>query len=510
MRTKPIHSWREAFSVYTRPRVIGMLFLGFSAGLPLLLIFGTLSVWLTRAGISRETVTLYSLAALAYSFKFVWSPLVEKLPIPILSHVLGKRRSWLLLAQLCITLSVLWMAMIDPAINPMLMGFAVVALGLSAATQDIVIDAYRIEAVKREYQAAMSATYIAGYRIGMLVSGFVALKMVGWIGQADIYEYSVWRTIYFTMAACMLVGMITTLLISEPDVERRETEFLNTVSDYAKFILLFGFFVCVFLISYIYINPGELLLDSSSVVVNFALGVIRIGIALLLALVSAYCLVLIRVVDSRMVWDTYIEPVVDFFNRYKKLAFLILLLIGFYRVSDIVLGVIANVFYIEIGFTEDDIAEIAKLYGLIMVILGGFIGGVLTTRFGVLRILLLGAILSAVTNLLFMYMAEIGNDVQFLKIVIAADNLSAGLAGAAFVAYLSSMTNISFTAIQYAIFSSLMTLIPKTIGGYSGTIVTATSYHTFFLITALLGVPVILLILYIMRHDSLNGTVSKE
>jgi len=182
----------------------------------------------------------------------------------------------------------------------------------------------------------------------------------------------------------------------------------------------------------------------------------------------------------------------------------ILLLIGFYRVSDIVLGVIANVFYLNVGFTPDEIANYAKLYGLIMTILGGFIGGVLSVRFGVLRILLLGAILSAATNILFIIQANIGNDLSFLKLVIAADNLSAGLAGAAFVAYLSSLTNVSFTATQYAIFSSLMTLLPKVIGGYSGAIVNATNYQTFFLITAIMGIPVILLIIYLIYRSPLE------
>jgi PAT family beta-lactamase induction signal transducer AmpG len=505
------HSWRESLLTYRQPQVLRMLFLGFSAGLPLLLIFGTLSVWLTQAGVNRDIVTQFSWAALGYSFKFVWAPIVDKLPLPILYTRLGRRRSWLLLSQASIITAIIWMAMTDPAQHVATMAYAAVMLGFSAATQDIAIDAYRIESQTEEYQAAMSATYIAGYRIGMIMSGFFALKMIAWFGAGDTYEYVVWQKIFLLMAGFMLVGVLTTLLIQEPDLNRERDTYLHSLTDYIRFLLLFAFATLMFILGFVHLNPApvidNILIHDAGLngpVSEFIAQLARLSVALSLALAAAYLCVLAKVVNTTMVRQTYFEPVADFFRRYKKAAIYILLLIGFYRVSDIVLGVIANVFYLNIGFTPDNIANYAKLYGLIMTILGGFIGGLLSVRFGVLRILLLGAILSAATNVLFIVLANLGNNLDFLKLVIAADNLSAGLAGAAFVAYLSSLTNISFTATQYAIFSSLMTLLPKVIGGYSGAIVNATDYQTFFLITALMGIPVILLIIYLIYRSPLE------
>ena len=185
----PATTWTSAFKIYLNRRVMSMLFLGFSAGLPLFLIFSTLSLWLRDAGVDRSAVTYFSWAALAYSFKFIWAPLVDKMPLPFLHDLLGRRRSWLLVAQLAVILAIAWMAMIDPAKGLSGMAFAVVLLGFSSASQDIVIDAYRIEVVHKEFQAAMSAMYIAGYRIGMLVSGAGGLYLASYFGTENSYSY---------------------------------------------------------------------------------------------------------------------------------------------------------------------------------------------------------------------------------------------------------------------------------------------------------------------------------
>jgi len=189
---------------------------------------------------------------------------------------------------------------------------------------------------------------------------------------------------------------------------------------------------------------------------------------------------------------------------------MLLLLVGLYRISDIVLGVISNVFYQDLGFTKPEIASIVKTFGLFMTIAGGFLGGMLSVRYGVMRILFLGAVLSAATNLLFMLLAGMGHNIPMLYLVISADNLSAGLASAAFIAFLSSLTNIRFTAVQYAIFSSLMTLLPKIIGGYSGSMVDSIGYPGFFLMTALMGLPVLVLILVANRHLTIKPVEFKQ
>ncbi len=503
-----IRSWQESLRAFVAPQVVTMLFLGIAAGLPLLLIFSSLSLWLREAGVDRSAVTYFSWAALGYSFKFVWAPLLDILPLPILSKLLGRRRSWLLLSQLMIICSIILMAMVDPATHSLtLMAIAAVLLGFSAATQDVVIDAYRIESADTRLQAMMSASYIAGYRIGMLLAGAGALMLASYFGsEMGEYNYHAWRHSYLIMATLMLVGVATTLLSSEPEVNKKVHD--DRRRDYLGLMLTFvlsisGFIGCFYLTSDWAVQARLQLFSwlGNGPLAAVAVELIRLLLATLAAVVIARTLILMGWVQKSIVHRSYVAPIQDFFKRYGlSMALLLISLIGLYRISDIVLGVIANVFYQDMGFTKPQIATVVKTFGLFMTILGGFLGGILVLRFGVMRILLLGAVLSALTNLLFMLLAQMGNDIVMLYIVISADNLSGGLASAAFIAFLSSLTNISFTAVQYAIFSSLMTLLPKILGGYSGTMVEGIGYEQFFLLTALLGVPVLLLIVFAARR----------
>jgi PAT family beta-lactamase induction signal transducer AmpG len=356
-------------------------------------------------------------------------------------------------------------------------------------------------------QALMSSAYIAGYRIGMLTAGAGALKLAAWFGSGDVYSYDAWRDAYIWMAVAMGIGVITTLVISEPSSERKESRYLNSILDYLRFLALFLLAVAVLALAFNFYAPYFSSLKQSldalwgeHAVSGFLAESLRLILALITAGVVAGLAVAIGLAPKEVLVETYVEPMADFFRRYGKLALLILTLVGFYRVSDIVLGVISNVFYQDMGFTKHQIADITKTFGLLMTILGGFLGGSLALRYGVMRILFLGAVLSAATNLLFLMLAQSGPNVPMLVVVIAADNLSAGLASAAFIAYLSGLTNISFTAFQYAVFSSLMTLFPKLLGGYSGTIVDSIGYSSFFLMTAALGIPVLLLVYLAGRY----------
>lgn len=478
-----------------------MLFLGFSAGIPLLLIFSSLSLWLREAGVSRSAVTFFSWAALGYSFKFVWAPLVDKLPIPILSRLFGRRRSWLLLSQIAVICSICFMAITDPRDSLLIMAIAAVLLGFSSATQDIVIDAFRIESADKRLQALLSATYIAGYRIGMIAAGAGALYLAQWMGStAEQYSYLAWRNTYFFMAGLMGVGVITTLLIGEPE-QNDKSPYPYPSQDYFSFLIAFAIaiisFICVFIFSP---STPEWFDGYVQIVFSFVYSAILLVLAMMAAYVVAKTMIGIGIVNRQLVSESYVTPVIDFINRYRKLALWVLLLVGFYRVSDIVMGVIANVFYQDMGYSKLQIANVTKVFGVVMTIAGSFAGGFLTLRFGVMRVLMLGAILVSVTNLLFMWLANIDADINALVVVIAADNLSGGIAVAAFVAWLSSLTNVSFTATQYAIFSSLMTLFPKLIGGYSGTMVEQLGYSNFFLFASCLGLPVIVLIWYLQRR----------
>jgi PAT family beta-lactamase induction signal transducer AmpG len=477
-----------------------MFFLGFSAGLPLLLIFSSLSLWLREAGVDRSTVTFFSWAALGYSFKFVWAPLVDVLPLPVLTRSFGRRRGWLLLSQSMIIISIIAMSMTNPsggASTLTMMAFAAVALGFSSATQDIVIDAYRIESAPDSLQAALSASYIAGYRVALIAAGAGALFIAERLGSSmESYSYEAWRWAYIIMALMMMVGIITTLLRPEPMVNRSNNHRYES-QHYLRFFLLFCLMAAGFILTFIasrdivdtLVSPDGL---GETALTKVLVGGGRLALAFLVSGSIAFFGILTHFVDRPMVVRSYIYPVKNFFDRYDtKAALLLLALIGTYRISDIILGVIANVFYQDLGFSKQQIATVVKTYGLGMTLIGGLLGGILVKQIGLMRMLFWGAILSAGTNLLFMSLAGMGHNMPMLYLVISADNLAAGLATAAFVAFLSSLTDISFTAIQYAIFSSLMTLLPKTLGGYSGSMVTAMGYENFFLTTALIGVPVL-------------------
>lgn len=483
-----------------------MLFLGFSAGLPILLIFSTLSVWLREAGVERSTVTFFSWAALGYSFKFVWAPIIDRLPFPFLSARMGRRRGWLLVSQVCVILAMLWISLFDPKSALVMTAVGAILIGFSSATQDIVIDAYRIESAGTELQSMLSSMYIAGYRIGMLVAGAGSLWLADWWGQGT-YDVSVWANVYRTMALMMLVGIATTFIIKEPEVKEPKDSAFRGTTDYVRFLLVFCFAMSAFIAGFFFTASlshtiKQVLVDHwgwAKQLAGFVTETGRLIFSILLGSLATWGAVRARIVPFSHIKETYVDPMADFFQRYGTAALAILLLVGTYRISDILMGVIANLFYLDIGFTKAQIATYTKFWGLWATLGGGFLGGILSIRYGVIRILFVGAFLAAATNILFAYVAGQGPDEMLLLMVIIADNGSAGIAAAAFVAYLSSLTSVSFTAIQYALFSSIMTLFPKILAGYSGSVVDNIGYPMFFIGTAIVGIPVLFLIIWTHR-----------
>ncbi|TNF34957.1 MAG: MFS transporter [Gammaproteobacteria bacterium] len=437
-----LHSWREAISVYAKPRVIGMLFLGFSAGLPFLLVFSTLSAWLSDADISRTTIGFFSWIGIMYSIKVLWAPVVDRLPVPILGKLLGQRRSWLLLAQSGIACGLLLLAFTTPVNHLQLFAFYALIVAFSSATQDIVIDAYRIEAIEKEYQAAMAASYVLGYRIATLSAGAGALYIADFIN---------WSVAYLSMAALTGVGIITTLIIREPQHR----------------------------------IGAETLAYEEQLIGNIEQ---RVHVSGLIQKITEWF-------ASAMV-----SPFVEFFRRNGKQALIILFLIGTYRITDITMAVMANPFYLDLGFSKSDIASISKLFGFFLTMTGVAVGGILVMRFGIMRIMLLGSILVISSNLLFAWLSQIGPEITMLAIVISADSLAGGIATAVFIAYLSSLTNTAYTATQYALFSSLMTLFPKLIAGFSGIVVDSYGYLTFYLYSSILGLPALFIIIHLLKQ----------
>ena len=439
-----MHSWFESFRVYRNPRVLAMLFLGFSAGLPLLLVFGTLSAWLNSVGVGKTTIGFVSWVALAYGLKFVWSPLVDRLPIPVLTRLLGQRRSWMLLAQAGVITGLVMMSVTDPVADLALVVVFAMLTAFSSATQDITIDAWRIEAIDNEYQGAMAGTYQLGYRIGMIVAGSMAFVI------ADHFS---WSVAYVSMACCMSIGVVSTFVIDEPDHRLRDQEWATE---------------------------------------KRVLGMLQR---------NRHLPERIRQLQAWFV-GAVICPFADFFARNGWNALLILAFIAVFRMSDITLGVMAFPFYQDMGYSGTEIGIVSGLVGKFITITGALVGGVLVVRYGVMRMLLVGAIVVILTNLLFAWLAGQQPLLIWLVLVVGADNLAGGLAGTVFIAYLSGLTNRAYTATQYALFSSIMLLLPKFIGGFSGVVVDATSYPVFFLYAAALGTPAILFILLLMRRES--------
>ncbi|MGF1716909.1 AmpG family muropeptide MFS transporter [Photobacterium chitinilyticum] len=447
--------WR----VYFEKKVLIMLALGFSSGLPLLLVFGTLSFWLREAEVSRTDIGFFSWVALAYGFKWIWSPLIDRFPVPILSGLLGRRRGWMVFSQLLIIASLCGMAMSNPQLDLVQLAVFAVIVAFSSASQDIVIDAYRIEMASERLQAALAAAYMTGYRLAMILAGAGALAFAAWFGSDNGYDVNGWKHAYFIMAAFMLVGLITALCIHEPSIDSAEID--NIERNYRRQLTENG------------MDPK-------------------------LARVAAWF------------YTAAVMPFKDFFSRYGRDALLILVLIGCYRISDVVMGVMANAFYVDMGFSKTEVASVSKIYGVIMTLLGAGLGGILVSKFNTLRILALGAILAAGTNILFMLFTYMGNSLPMLTLVISIDNLSAGIATAAFITYMSSLTNVAFSATQYALFSSIMLLFPKFIAGFSGLYVDTFGYNIFFLTTALIGLPVLLLIYAVDRNSNSASETSSE
>lgn len=440
----PVQGWR----IYGNPRVLGMLFLGFSAGLPFLLVFSTLSAWLAQCGISRTTIGYFSWIGLTYSLKFFWSPVVDRLPLPLLTRWLGRRRSWMLLAQIGIAVGLAGMALNDPAQNLTPTIIFALLVAFSSATQDISLDAYRIEAAPTELQGGMAAAYQMGYRVALIVAG---------AGALSIASSSGWHVSYLVMAACMVVGPITVLIVREPQAavsretlmqEQRVVDFLERAAHWPHHLRqiaawLIGAIVC---------------------------------------------------------------PFIDFFKRNGlRSALFILLFVGLYRMHEYAMGVMTNPFYLDMGYTLNQIAVMSKVFGIIMTMVGVAAAGAMVASHGIPRTLLLGVVTILLGNLFFSWLAGNTPTLFALGTAIGVDNVGIGIAGTAFVAYLSSLTNTAYTATQYALFGSLFPLPGKIIAGFSGAVVDHIGYPLFFVYTASLTLPAIFLCLILIRQQNVTA-----
>ena len=474
-------------NIFFEKKPLKMICLGFSSGLPILLVFSTLSVWLVKAGISRSTVTLFSWAGFAYAFKYLWSPLVDNYKLPIFKKF-GHRRSWLLFSQFLIISALIFTAFTDPKESLFFTALFITILAFFSATQDILIDAFRIESAPQSLQGPLSSMYIAGYRIAMLVAGAGSLWLASFFGT-EIYDQNVWKKVYLIMSLFMFVGVFATFISDEPKLKRN----LNS-DNHVKFLI--SIFIAVIGFIYLY-SVIDSPFEKKDVLINFLFSLSRLIICFVFSYLIISLLILIQFAPKNKISKSYMGPILNFIQRYGKFAFLILILISLYRIADIVMGVMANIFYLEKGYKISDIATYSKFFGVFATIFGGFVGGYCSYKFGTMKCLFFGALIAALSNLLFAWLAVSPISINFLIAVITADNISSGFAGAAFVIYLSGLTSIKFTATQYALFSSIMLFLPKLIAGYSGAWVDVMGYSNYFILTALLGVPVLFLIYWI-------------
>lgn len=417
---RPRGEWLRAFAVYGDRRVLIIFFMGFASGLPLLLTLSTLSYWLAKVGVDKTSIGLFALVGLPYSLKFLWAPIIDQVHIPVLARLLGHRRSWALVIQAALIAAILALGASDPAAAPWVTAAAALAVAFFSASQDIVIDAYRIEILTDEEQGVGAASTQFGYRLGLLAAGAGALALSDFVG---------WFWVFAAMAALVLVGTVTVLLAPEPQRSVRVAERPQT--------------------------------------------------------------------PQAWLYKAVLAPLTDFVQRRGWAVILLFALL--YKFGDAIGGVMANPFYVELGFTGVEIGSISKVMGLVATLFGIFVGGAMVARYGIFWALVVGGVLQAATNLLFALQAVVGHDLGMLAVTISADNFTGGLGSAAFVAYLSSLCNTAFTATQYALLTSLMAAGRTVLSSGGGWLADQVDWVSFFILTTGLAIPGLLLLAWLMH-----------
>ncbi len=420
--------------LYLQPRLLVVLILGFVSGLPLALSASTLSVWLAESGVSLSAIGVFAAVGTPYTLKFLWSPLVDGLKIPIFTKILGKRRGWLVAAQLLLIISLISLGLCNPSENAWLVAFFALLVAIASATQDIVIDAYRVEILPAHEQGAGAAMVVLGYRLGMIVSTAGALFLATEMG---------WMLAYIIMAALIPISWLAIILGGEPKIADSESEKENNHFPAAA--------------------------------------------------------------HSLKIWikDHIITPLTDFMERREWLAILLFILL--YKLGDAFIGTMTNPFLINIGFSKNQIATVVKLYGVIATIIGSFIGGILVSRIGMMKTLWICGIGHALTNLMFVAQAQVGADEMFLAFSISLENISGGMGTAAFVAFISSLVNLRFTATQYALLSSFSAFGRTWLATPAGFFAEKLGWEAFFILSVILAIPGLFVLWWLTKRKIVYG-----
>ena len=432
--------WRAALGVYLEPRVVAILCLGFSSGLPLLLTGATLSIWLAESNVEKTTIGLFALVGLPYSIKFLWAPLMDRLALPWITAAFGRRRGWALVTQAVLMAGIVGLGGSDPATAPAATAFWALFVAFASASQDVIVDAYRVELLEERQFGAGAAMMVGGYRVAMLLAGAGALFLA---------EAVPWSLVYAAMAALILVGVVTVLLTAEPESVVRPGHEGRALAWLERRVQLSGW----------------------------------------------------RREAAAWLYGAVVAPFADYMRRPRWLVILIFIVL--YKFGDSLAGVMAGPFYVELGFSKAEIASVSKLFGFAATMGGAVVGGVMVARFGIMHSLLWAGLLQMLSNLMFAAQALVGHDVAFLALTIGIENAAGGMGTAAFVAYLSALCNAAYTATQYALLSSFMAFARTTLSSSGGWLAELSGWVGFFLLTTLAALPGLLLLYWLLRrgHD---------
>ncbi len=424
----------EAFMVYMERRLLFVFVMGFASGLPLLLTISTLQIWMTEVGVSLTAIGIFALVGTPYTLKFLWAPFIDRVPVPLLSRRFGRRRAWMMVIQVGLMLAIFGLGLSDPVLRPVYTAAFAIAVAFFSASQDIVIDAYRIEILDEDQQGAGAAMTQAGYRFGLIAAGAGALYLADAVND--------WSIVYAAMAVLVLVGFTAALLAPLP--------------------------------------PG----DAPRAEAGGA--------------------------DVSIFQSMVIEPFTEFFTRNQLwVALTILAFVLLYKFGDAFAGVMANPFYIKIGFTKTEIANVSKIFGVFATLTGVFLGGVVVKRYGILPSLLGCGVLQMLSNLMFAAQASIGADVGFLYLTIGLENLSGGMGSSAFVAYLSVLCHTQYTGTQFALLTSFMAFGRTWLSTTSGWLADSTDWVTFFIISTFVALPGLLLLIWMMKKLPMERQVHR-
>ncbi len=526
--------WRDVLRGLRQRKVAAMLLLGLSAGLPFMLVGNTMGLWLREGGVELTAIGFLSWVGILYSMKFLWAPIIDKTDVPVLGRLLGHRRGWMFLAQIVVAAGLFGMALLTPEGGLVAFGALALVAAFGSATQDIVIDAWRIESADNgEELSLLSSAYQLGYRTALLLTDAWILVIAAKIGWVASYEL---------IAGLMGLGMIAVMFAREsrkehvgsvielPDPRAGKLGVSDTMVTRWLVALIVGVAGVAYLV--IAHNVWKKAWGWDDLIFAIAL---PIALWLLLRRDRAQTAVPEATWSRPLVlpllrfFDGAVGPLLMFFRDHGKVAFLLLLAISLYRLPDFVLGPMANPFYNDLGIDKAMVGTVRGSIGWIATTVGIVVAGVFALRFGLVATLMLGAVLGPGSNLAFAYLAYAGADAgastaglcamdwslirnacqhPAFALLMVIDNFCTGFAGVALVGYMSSLTSVGYTATQYALLSSFYAMPGKFLKGLSGAAVDGLSktyglidaYAIFFTGTALLGIPVVMLCMWLVAH----------